>query len=81
MTLPWDRKESHNDINQLKTILQSNRFASLVISSENEAKIKLQGKSTDIISFLLFMVDNEQILNYYYMITYDLERNYIISLY
>ena len=48
---------------------------------ENDKEvIEIHGKSTDIISFLLYMTEANQIQNYYYSIFYDEYDNFKLKI-
>ena len=63
---PWEINVINKDISNLITFIKKTRFSDLVVSSHDETVIEIHGKSTDIISFLLYMTEANQIQNYYY---------------
>ena len=44
-------------------------------------EIEIQGKSTDIISFLLYMAESNQMQNYYYSIFYNEYDNFKLKIF
>ena len=77
---PWEINVINKDISNLITFIKKTRFSDLVVSSHDETVIEIHGKSTDIISFLLYMTEANQIQNYYYSIFYDEYDNFKLKI-
>jgi len=81
IVFPWKIDITKQDVSNFDTIMKKTRFSNLIISSSNETGIEIQGKSTDIISFLLYMAESNQIQNYYYSIFYNEYDNFKLKIF
>ena len=58
LNFPWEGDKTGGNIEALKTLADKTIFSNKISSSFSENEFELQGKSSDIISYLLQMADN-----------------------
>ena len=80
INFPWEINVINQDISNLSNFIKKTRFSDFIVYSNDKEVIEIHGKSTDIISFLLYMTEANQIKNYYYSIFYNEYDNFKLKI-
>ena len=61
LNFPWDGNKKGGDIETLKSLAEKTVFSNKISINYTDNEFELQGRSSDIISYLLQMAENELI--------------------
>ena len=75
-SFPWDGNEKGGDIQILKSMIDKIIFSHDVYINHTKEVFQFQGMLPDIVTFLLNMVENKQIRNFYFSISQQDTRKY-----
>ena len=68
LDFPWYSSENNGEISKLKKLATKTVFSNKILINYSNNKFELQGRSSDIISYLLQMADDEVIQNYHFSV-------------
>ena len=68
LIFPWKVNKKRGDIHTLHSMIRDTRFSNLIITQNIENILELEGKYSEVISFLLYIAENNQIQNFHFSI-------------